>query len=334
MGITPFILGAAAIGAGGSILAANTQADATQQAANTSAAASQQATQTQLQMYNQTRSDLQPFTQTGTSALSGLSQLLGPSGPISTLLGLGPNGAAGATAQLQNMPGYQFALQQGGQALDRSAASRGLLLSGGQLKDAQTFGQGLASQQYGTTLSQLGTYGNQIAGLVNTGENAAAQTGNAGSAAANSIGTSLLTGAGQQSTAIQNGGTAAASGIAGAANNIGTLLQNADIQAALNGTGSVPPVAVGPSPDGGIVYSDRRLKTDIKKIGKTSSGLAIYSFRMKGARGTKIGVMAQEVEKKAPEAVKHDAHGFKMVDYGKVSRLPAIKHSTPLKRAA
>ena len=44
-------------------------------------------------------------------------------------------------AELQATPGYQFQLQQGQQALGQSAAARGGLLSGAQMKAAQGFGQ-------------------------------------------------------------------------------------------------------------------------------------------------------------------------------------------------
>ena len=47
-----------------------------------------------------------------------------------------------------NSPQYQFLQKQGQQALDRSAAARGMGYSGAQMKAAQQFGQGLASQQY------------------------------------------------------------------------------------------------------------------------------------------------------------------------------------------
>jgi hypothetical protein len=361
MAITATI-GGAVIGAGGSLLAASSQADASQQAANTSAAATNQATQAQLQMYNQTRSDLSPYVQGGYSALPALQSFLGPqgpinstlsqlsglygtSGPISSLLGLGPQGAAGMNTQLQQYPGYQFAIQQGQQSLDRSAASRGLVLSGGQLKDSQAYGQGMANQLYGTYLNQLtgygsglgglaaqyGTYGNEIAGLVNTGENAAAQTGNAGSAAASGISNALTTGAGQQAQAIQNGGTANASGFAGAANNIGSLLGNANIQALFQ---SSTPSYTGDGNGEFYGLSDRRAKTDIKKIGEAESGLNIYSFKIKGDGKTQFGVMSDEVRKVAPDAVHRAPDGYDRVDYGKVSRLPAIQRSTPLKRAA
>lgn len=65
------------------------------------------------------------------------------------------------------------------------------------------------------------------------------------------------------------------------------------------------------------MYSDRRLKTDIKKVGKTDDGQKIYAYRYKGDRRMHLGLMAQEVQRKKPEAVTKDALGFRMVDYGK-----------------
>jgi hypothetical protein len=46
-------------------------------------------------------------------------------------------------------PGYQFALQEGTGALQRSQAAKGVLRTGGSLKDLIGYGQGLATQQYG-----------------------------------------------------------------------------------------------------------------------------------------------------------------------------------------
>jgi hypothetical protein len=66
-----------------------------------------------------------------------------------------------------------------------------------------------------------------------------------------------------------------------------------------------------------IKYSDRRLKTDIRKVGRTEDGQNIYSYRYKGGHGMHLGLMAQEVERKHPEAVSRDAFGFRRVDYGK-----------------
>lgn len=49
--------------------------------------------------------------------------------------------------------------------------------------------------------------------------------------------------------------------------------------------------------------SDRRMKTDIRRVGKLDNGLPVYSFKLKGSKQTQIGVMADETEKLHPEAV-------------------------------
>ena len=68
-------------------------------------------------------------------------------------------------------------------------------------------------------------------------------------------------------------------------------------------------------------FSDRRLKHDIHRIGETDDGLPIYKFKYKGdpAEQTHIGFMAQDVEKKKPEAVGL-AGGYKTVDYDRATR--------------
>jgi hypothetical protein len=47
-----------------------------------------------------------------------------------------------------NDQGFQFALKEGRDALEKSAAAKGTLLTTGTLKDLDTFSQGAASQQY------------------------------------------------------------------------------------------------------------------------------------------------------------------------------------------
>lgn len=54
---------------------------------------------------------------------------------------------------------FQFELGQGVDAINRSGAARGTLLTGGTLKDATAFGQGLASTRYGEEYNRkLGEY--------------------------------------------------------------------------------------------------------------------------------------------------------------------------------
>jgi hypothetical protein len=67
------------------------------------------------------------------------------------------------------------------------------------------------------------------------------------------------------------------------------------------------------------MLSDRRFKTDIKKIGLANNGLPIYIFKYTGSETWHIGFMADEVEKVHPDAV-HMHHNVKFVDYEKAVR--------------
>jgi len=71
-------------------------------------------------------------------------------------------------------------------------------------------------------------------------------------------------------------------------------------------------------------FSDERLKHDARRIGETDDGLPIYSYKYNGDNKTQIGLMAQDVEKRKPEAVglapASDGKMYKTVDYDKVTR--------------
>ena len=58
-------------------------------------------------------------------------------------------------SSVKSTPGYQFAYNQGLEAVNRTAAAKGQLGSGNRLYDLTKFGQGLASQTYNNTVSQL-----------------------------------------------------------------------------------------------------------------------------------------------------------------------------------
>ena len=64
----------------------------------------------------------------------------------------------------------------------------------------------------------------------------------------------------------------------------------------------------------GFKFSDRRLKEDIRCIGRSPSGINIYSFKYCQIPGRYIGVMAQEV----PWATHMTDTGYYAVDYSKV----------------
>ncbi len=64
-------------------------------------------------------------------------------------------------------------------------------------------------------------------------------------------------------------------------------------------------------------FSDKRLKKNIRKIGKTNDGQNLYSYKYKGSDEPQIGLMAQEVAKKKPDAVAVTPSGFLAVNYDK-----------------
>jgi len=61
-------------------------------------------------------------------------------------------------------------------------------------------------------------------------------------------------------------------------------------------------------------WSDRRLKTDIVKLGELPDNIGVYAFTYIRNGKRDVGVMADEVEKVYPDAVT-EVRGFKMVDY-------------------
>lgn len=88
-----------------------------------------------------------------------------------TLGALGLGGESGrneAMQAFQTSPGFEFQLDQGLNAIDRSAAARGNLQSGATLKALQGYGQGLANQEYNNWLGNLGKLSSAGMGALGT----------------------------------------------------------------------------------------------------------------------------------------------------------------------
>ncbi len=68
-----------------------------------------------------------------------------------------------------------------------------------------------------------------------------------------------------------------------------------------------------------IPWSDERLKTDKKRVAELDDGTGIYAYRFKGSPLMQLGLMAQDVERRHPDAVGEEG-GYKTVDYRKVVR--------------
>ena len=67
-------------------------------------------------------------------------------------------------------------------------------------------------------------------------------------------------------------------------------------------------------------FSDRRLKTAIRKVGKLANGLSLYRFRYIWGGPEHVGLMSDEVRRVRPEAVTVHPSGFDMVNYAEAIR--------------
>src|SRR3954465_7053738 len=179
---------------GGSAIAAHAQGSATDKAVNAENTAAANTLAFNRDVYNQSQANQQPYMALGNQAAGELGSRL------DSLTAPYPGGAFSFTpANFQNDPAYQWNADQGLQAQQRLAASQGGLISGGALKDAATFRQGLAANtyqpQYGNAppAYQQGynqfqdTNANTFSRLFNTaqlGQGAASNTAAAGTSAA------------------------------------------------------------------------------------------------------------------------------------------------------
>ena len=116
-------------------------------------------------------------------------------------------------------PGYQFRLSEGMKGLERSAAARGGLLSGGTLKGIQRYGQDMASQEYQNAFNR---YQAERTGTLNPFQSMAGM----GQSTANTLGTMGMNYANQAGEAYQGAANARASGYVGGANAIGGAIGN------------------------------------------------------------------------------------------------------------
>lgn len=89
----------------------------------------------------------QPYIKTGTDSIASLQDLSGANGPLTNKFSFNPS-------DLQNDPGYAFTLKQGQDALQRSAAAKGQLFSGGTLKSLAGFTTGTANQYFGDAFNR------------------------------------------------------------------------------------------------------------------------------------------------------------------------------------
>jgi hypothetical protein len=186
-----------------------TGADAAKSAAQTQADSAREANELLYKMYQEQKGLQEPFRGAGVTAQNRLLDLLGLSKNAGAE-GYGRYAKDFGMSDFTADPGYAFRLSEGQKALERNAAARGGLISGGALKAATRYGQDMGSQEYQSAFNRYQTNRtNQLAplgSLLSSGQaaasNQAAAAGNYGTQAGGNI-----TGAGAATAAGQVGST-------------------------------------------------------------------------------------------------------------------------------
>lgn len=192
-------------------------AKASQNAADTQAAATDRANQIALQMYQEQKALQAPYVAGGVTAQNKLLTLLGLPGGDTTSPDYGSANKNFTPSDLTTDPSYQFRLNEGLKALDRQAAARGGLISGGALKAAQTYGQDQASQEYQNAFNRYQTNRanmlQPLGNLIASGQNAAANTGTAAGNYGTTAGNNITSGAAAQAAGTVGQANALSGGV-------------------------------------------------------------------------------------------------------------------------
>jgi hypothetical protein len=181
-GLSGAAVGGIAAGAGmigGALISSN----ASENAADAQSKSAAEANATQRYIFDTQNEQAKPYREAGYNALEGLNGLM--------------KDPSGITSQ----PGYQFGLNQGQTAIDRSAASRGSLYSGATLKALQRYGQ-----DYGST--KLNESYNRLSNIAGLGQVANGQSMQAGMNYGNNVSANQIgMGNAQAANALNQGNT-------------------------------------------------------------------------------------------------------------------------------
>lgn len=225
----PWMTGAAILG--GSLISGLFGSDAADNAADQSAQATAASVAEQRRQFDINQANQAPFLAAGTGAVNRLGA------------GVRAGGEFGSTMPFDFQydpnadPGTAFRMSEGVKALDRSAASRGGLLSGATLKGVQRYGQDLGSQEYQNAFNRYLTgfnantgernsLFNRISGVAGTGQTATNQVGVAGANMAGNVGNAYMTDAANQGNAAMAAAGMRSSAFSGGANALGRLYGN------------------------------------------------------------------------------------------------------------
>lgn len=202
MGIEAIAAASGAQLAGGLI-----QGKAAKDSAKIQAASADRATQLQQLMFDQQRQDAAPWRAAGEDALSQLRALLAPGGGLTQDFNAGSD------------PGYQFGLNEGLKALERTLPRAYGFDSGATLKALTRYGNDYATTKYNEAfnrdLAGKAQKYNFLAGLSGIGQTANSQVASGGMNFANNAGQNIM-----------SGGAARAAGLVGQSNALSGALSN------------------------------------------------------------------------------------------------------------
>jgi len=163
----------------------------------------------QKQLYDEQVARQEPFRLSGLQSQNRLNELMG----------LGANTGSGlygkyardfSTQDFQADPGYAFRMSEGLKSLDRQAAMRGGLISGGALKAAQRYGQDMASDEYTNAFNRYQVNrANQLTPLqsmMGAGQTSVNALGNAAQAYGSGAGSAAQNYASGGGSALMSGG--------------------------------------------------------------------------------------------------------------------------------
>jgi hypothetical protein len=200
---------AALIGGGAAILGGAIAGRGASKAAGVQAEAADRASDVQRQMFERNVELNAPFREAGITALNKLT-------PLAT------NYTPFGMDQFRADPGYAFRMSEGMKGLERSAAARGGLLSGGMLKGIQRFGQDLGSQEYQNAFNRYQTERNAqlnpLQSLAGVGQTTSQQLGAAGTQMAGNVGNLMTGGAAARASGYVGGANALTGALSGATN--------------------------------------------------------------------------------------------------------------------
>ena len=258
--------------------------------------AADQALGLQNAMYNQQRADLQPWREAGTRALGKMEDA--------------DYMRDFTAADMQVDPGYQFRMEEGQKALERSASARGNMFGGAQAKALTKYGQDMGAQEYQASYDRFNADRDRRFGRLNTLSGGGLQAAGGMASAAQNM-------ANSGSEAMYGKGNATAARWKDMNNSVAQFeASNKEMAGNMMGM---------------FAMCDERLKTDIREVSPEQvkefrKAFRPFLFRYisgEHGEGEFVGPMTQHLERSelGRRIVVENEKGEKMIDLGRAVML-------------